>query len=62
MRRDPMPPPGVSRRERRTTMRIRTSLMATAVLIGLGLGVLGGIAAGDIEFLIGTAKYPSLEL
>jgi len=33
-----------------------------AGLIGLGLGVLGGIVAGDIEFLIGTAKYPSLEL
>jgi hypothetical protein len=33
-----------------------------AGLIGLGLGVLGGFAAGGIGFLIGTAKYPSLEL
>jgi hypothetical protein len=42
--------------------RRRVGVFIIAGLIGLGLGVLGGIAAGDIEFLIGTAKYPSLEL
>ena len=44
------------------TNRRRVGVFIIAGLIGLGLGVLGGIAAGDIEFLIGTAKYPSLEL
>ena len=33
-----------------------------AGLIGLGLGLIGGIVAGFIGLLIGSAQYPSLEL
>jgi hypothetical protein len=42
--------------------RRRVGVFIIAGLIGLGLGLLGGIAAGFIGFLIGSAQYPNLEL
>jgi|CXWL01.1.fsa_nt_gi hypothetical protein len=42
--------------------RRRVGVFIIAGLIGLGLGLIGGIVAGGIGFLIGSAQYPSLEL
>ena len=44
------------------TTRRRVGVFIIAGLIGLGLGLIGGIVAGFIGFLIGNAQYPSLEL
>jgi hypothetical protein len=42
--------------------RRRVGVFLLAGFIGLGLGVIGGIAAGFIGFLVGGALYPSLEM
>jgi hypothetical protein len=42
--------------------RRRVEVFIIASLIGLGLGMIGGIAAGFIGFLIGSAQYPNFEL
>lgn len=44
------------------TNRGRVGVFIIAGLIGLGLGLIGGIGAGFIALLIGSAQYPSLEL
>ena len=44
------------------TNRRRVGVFIMAGLIGLGLGLIGGIVAGFIGFLIGNAQYPSLGL
>jgi len=44
------------------TNRRRVGVFIIAGLIGVGLGTIGGIVAGVIGFLIGSAQYPSLEL
>ena len=42
--------------------RRRVGVFIIAGLLGLGLGLIGGIAAAGIGFLIGNAQYPSLGL
>ena len=42
--------------------RRRVGVFIISGLIGLGLGVIGGIGAGFISMLIGSARYPSLEM
>lgn len=42
------------------TNRQRVGVFIIAGLLGLGLGLIGGIIAGAIGFLIGNAQYPSL--
>jgi hypothetical protein len=44
------------------TKRRRVGVFILAGLIGLGLGVIGGIAAGITGYLIGYVLYPSLGL
>ena len=44
------------------TNRRRVGVFIIAGLLGLGLGLIGGIAAAGIGFLIGNAQYPSLGL
>jgi hypothetical protein len=44
------------------TTRRRVGVFFIAGLIGVGLGMIGGIVAGGIGFLIGGSQYPSLEL
>jgi hypothetical protein len=48
------PIPGTNRR--------RVAVFVIAGLIGVGLGLIGGFAAGLMGFLIGNSRYPSLEL
>jgi hypothetical protein len=44
------------------TNRQRVVGVIIASLIGLGLGLIGGIVAGAIGYLIGSAQYPGLEM
>lgn len=45
-----------------TAKGVRVGIFIIASLIGLVLGFIGGIIAGGIWFLIGSAQYPSLGL